>query len=112
MLILVSVPAEPQQSACTDIEREAYLHEISQAVTAAWKVPIRHRSISCRVLLKQNFRGEVLDVGIARCGKDPVVRKSVVDAAYRASPVPLPANDACFDRDIIIDIHARAQGGG
>jgi hypothetical protein len=94
---------------CSDAENENYIRAITQEVVAAWKPPYKDRTISCRVLIKQDFRGEVLNVGIASCGDDPRIHKSVIDAGYSASPIPLPANKACFSRDIIIRIESRAQ---
>jgi len=93
---------------CSDEEDETYVRTITQAVHAAWAPPYKDRAISCTVLLRQNFRGEVLNVGIANCGDDPRVHKSVIEAGYNASPIPLPANKACFRRDIIIRIETRA----
>jgi len=93
---------------CTDAEKEIYIHSIAQDVIAAWKPPYKDRTISCRVLIKQNFRGEVLNVGIANCSDDPRIHKSAIDAGYDASPIPLPVNKACFSRDIIIRIESRA----
>ena len=110
LLLFVASPILAQDElVCGDLEREAYLHDVSQAVAAHWKVPYLNRTITCRVLIRQNFRGEVLDVGIAKCGEDPTVHKSVIDAGYQASPVPLPKNKACFSRDIIIDVISRTQ---
>ena len=94
---------------CSDAETDIYIRSITQDVIAAWKLPYKDRSISCRVLNKQDIRGEVLNVGIANCGDDPRIHKSVIDAGYRASPTPLPTNRACFSRDIIIEIEFRAQ---
>ncbi len=93
---------------CSDHERERYLESVKQAVYANWDVPYDDESIECTVLLKQNWRGEVLHVGIAKCGDDPRVHKSVVDAGYSASPLPSPENKACRDRNIILQLEARA----
>ena len=62
--------------------------------------------VVCTVLIKQDFRGEVEQVGIANCGDDPIVHRSIVNAGYRASPMPLPENPACFRRDIIVQLES------
>ncbi len=94
---------------CSDSDRDTYLLSIAQDVTAAWKPPYQDQTITCTVLIRQNFRGEVLNVGIANCGDNPRIHKSVVDAGYFASPIPLPTNKTCFRRDVIIRIEFRAQ---
>ena len=114
-LIVMMLPVFPvgaQDDDCSERDREAYLHDVVQAVSAAWKVPYTNRTLSCSLLIKQNFRGEVLNVGIARCGDDPNVHKSVIDAGYEASPLPLPGKKACFSRDIIISLSSRTQDAG
>ena len=110
-LLLLGAPAvfAQEQAVCTDSDREAYLLTISQAVTAVWNVPHTTRTLACTLLIKQNFRGEVLNVDIAKCGDDPSVHKSVIDAGYLASPLPLPDNKACFARDITVRIVSRTQ---
>lgn len=109
VLTVSAAPVSAQDGVCTTQERDDYYQAVLRAVTAAWRVPYEDRSLACTVLIKQNFRGEVLDIGIARCGDDPRVHKSVVDAGYLASPIPLPVNKACFSRDIILRIESRAQ---
>ena len=94
---------------CSDNDRDTYILSIAQDVTAAWKPPYQDETITCTVLIRQNFRGEVINVGIANCGDDPRIHKSVVDAAYFASPIPLPTNKTCFRRDVIIRVASRAQ---
>lgn len=110
LLLLSSVATaqdEPRECSATDLE--AYLSEIRSKLYENWLVPYGDTTIRCTVLIKQNFRGEVMDVGIAKCTDDPQIRKSVVDAAYEASPIPLPKVKSCFRRDIIVKIESRTQ---
>lgn len=110
-LLLAAAPALAAEhlGVCTSAEREAYLQAVRQAVISSWKSPYPDRSVSCTVLIQQDFRGEVVHVGIADCGDDARVHKSVVNAGYHASPIPKPANKACFSRDIIIRLESRTQ---
>ena len=94
---------------CSAVEKEEYLAAIRSKLYENWHVPYKHKTVACIVLIKQDFRSEVVDVGIAKCSDDPLIHKSVVDAAYRTSPLPRPKNKACFDRNIILKIESRAQ---
>jgi len=101
--------AREQLLICSASDRESYFSEIRERLYENWKVPYENRSIACTVLIKQDFRGEVLYVGIANCSDDPRIHKSVIDATYQASPLPLPKNQACFRRDTIVRIESRSQ---
>lgn len=92
---------------CDAKERELYEGAVRDAVIANWKVPYDDRYITCTVLLSLNWRGEVLNVGIANCGDDSRVHRSVVDAGYSASPLPMPDERACFERSVIVKIESR-----
>ena len=85
-------PAEDEPPECTAPEWQHYLNTVRSRFYEFWQPPTYASNITCTVLVKQNFRGEVLYVGIARCTDDKEVHKSVTDAAYEMSPVPLPAN--------------------
>ena len=110
ILLVASVStAQITPRGCNQVEKEEYLADIRSKLYENWRVPYRHKTVSCIVLIKQDFRGEVVDVGIAKCSDDPQIHKSVVDAAYRTSPLPRPKNKACFDRNIILKIESRSQ---
>lgn len=96
---------------CSDAERKAYLDEVRRDIQASWKLPYEHKAISCTMLIKQDFRGEVEHVGIGRCGNEKSLLLSVVNAGYRASPMPLPENDACFTRDLIVTLTFKPVAG-
>jgi membrane protein involved in colicin uptake len=99
------------ETGCSAAERDAYFDAIEARIYENWRIPHTNRTLSCKVLIKQDFRGEVRDVGIALCGEDPAVHRSVMNAAYRASPMPLPANKSCFARSVIVTIESRTQQG-
>jgi hypothetical protein len=101
--------AADEPVACSASDRETYLSEIREKLYENWKVPYQNRTIACTLLIKQNFRGEVLFVGIAKCTDDVQIHKSAINAAYQASPMPLPENRDCFRRDTIVRIESRAQ---
>lgn len=111
ILVLLSSPvyAEEVAEECSPADRQNYLESARSKFYEHWQPPVYVTNISCTVLIKQNFRGEVLYVGIAKCTDDPLVHKSVINAAYEASPMPPPAVRSCFSRDIIFSIESRTQ---
>lgn len=109
LLLPLSLSAQAPVEACTKLERQNYFDAIEARIHENWRVPYANRPLSCKVLIKQDFRGEVRDVGIARCGEDPVVHRSVINAAYNASPLPLPGKKSCFSGTVIVTIESRAQ---
>jgi hypothetical protein len=111
LLLSQAVVADTLPS-CTNSEREAYFDSIERKIYENWRVPYRNRSMSCKVLIKQDWRGEVRDVGIALCGEDPTVQRSIINAAYRASPMPMPDNKLCFNESVIVTIEIRTQVSG
>jgi hypothetical protein len=111
LLLLAPSPATTDEDTpvCTESERNDYFDSIQRRIYDNWRVPYRNENLGCTVLIKQDWRGEVRDVGIARCTDDPVMHRSVVNAAYRSSPMPLPKNKACFTESVIVRIEARTQ---
>ena len=104
--------AQDEPRKCTSPEWEHYLDSVRSRFYEFWQPPAYAPNITCRVLVKQNFRGEVLYVGIAKCTNDKEVHKSVTDAAYEMSPLPLPANKDCFRRDVIVEVESRSLSDG
>ncbi len=57
--------------------------------------------MKCEVHVTQLPSGEVLDAKIASCTtNDEDFRSSVVNAIFKASPLPKPADMAVFQREI------------
>ena len=73
--------------------------------------PRPNDAVSCIVMAVQNFRGEVLFAGVEGCDIDALVARSLEDAAYDASPLPLPANRACHEAEIRVRIEHFGQPG-
>jgi hypothetical protein len=107
LLLASPVCAQFTTDVCDAQERALYRESVHDAVVANWKVPYDDRYIACTLLLSLNWRGEVLNVGIANCGEDRRVHRSVVDAGYSASPLRMPENKACFERSVIVRIEFR-----
>ncbi len=108
-VLLLAPPAGAQWlfGNCSAEERAQYEESVHAAVIANWKIPYDDRYLACTVLLSLNWRGEVLNVGIANCGEDARVHRSVVDAGYSASPLRMPENRSCFERNVIVKLEFR-----
>ena len=96
---------------CSEAERSAYIVAVRQALLAAWAGPRSDQNVGCTVVVMQNFRGEVLNAGVEECPEDALLRKSVEDAAYEASPLPVPENRACLEPKLRLRLVYRAQPG-
>ena len=92
---------------CTIDELMGWREAVQAAIVANWKVPYEDRYLACTVMLSVNWRGEVLNVGIANCGEDPLVHRSVVNAGYQASPIRMLDNRACYERNVIVKLESR-----
>jgi colicin import membrane protein len=69
----------------------------------AWRQPqTATRGIVCELIVTQVPGGEVTNARVGNCNGDPLVRQSIVDAAYRASPLPPPPDPSLFERSLII----------
>lgn len=78
-----------------------YLGMISQKVNRNWiRPPSAGAGLECEVVVTQIPGGEVVGVRIERCNADAAVRRSIEAAVLKASPLPLPADAALFDRSL------------
>lgn len=58
--------------------------------------------LECVVNVSQTQRGTVTNVSIGRCNGDEAVRRAIVAAVNKASPLPSPDNPRVFERDLRI----------
>ncbi len=90
---------------CPAVDMEAYITVIKQAILASWKPSRGEEAKRCIVVFAQSFRGEVLNVDFEDCAHEATVRKSIEDAVYLSSPLPLPVNTHCFERTLKISLY-------
>ena len=76
---------------------------LQQEISTNWRLPSHYRSVSCTVVISQSFRGEVLNAAVQDC-TDPEIIKTIEDATYLSSPLPLPRHDSCFERRIEVRV--------
>jgi len=78
-----------------------YVALIAQKVERNWvRPPSAKAGLECELSVTQIPGGQVTDVRIGNCPADDAVRRSIEAAVLRASPLPMPANQALFDRNL------------
>jgi len=97
-----------ETSPCTEAQWQAYIESIRQVVSAGFHLPAHYREVDCTVQIAQSFRGEVLDAAVQDC-TNPELVKLIEDAAYLASPLPLPRNESCFEPSLEVRVLRRAD---
>ena len=102
-LCCLVAPVAAQNSPCTSDQRAEYLQILQNRISANWRLPSHYRSVNCTVLINQSFRGEVLNAAVQDC-TDPEIVKTIENATYLSSPLPLPRNDSCFERRIEVRV--------
>src|SRR5690606_18038101 len=106
---------EAQQQLAAQIESEqrrmqlqgsaayaAWLGDIQDQVTRHWNRPPSARpGLECEVRVALIPGMQVVNAEILRCNGDDVVRRSILAAVERASPLPRPTDPALFERTIV-----------
>ncbi len=106
LLPLLMDDAQPKAPySCPAVDMEAYTTVIKQSILASWRPSRGEEAKRCVVIFAQTFRGEVLNVEFEDCAHIATVRKSIEDAVYLSSPLPLPVNTDCFERTLKISLY-------
>ena len=75
--------------------------QITARIQRAWiRPPSARPGIDCTLYVTQVPGGEVVDVKLGACNGDDAVKQSILDAAYRASPLPAPSDPGLFERKL------------
>ena len=92
-------------------EMAAYQFRIQQQIRRNWAVPASVQpDMRCTVRVRQLRNGEVVGVTIVSCDNaDDAVRRSVVAAIERSSPLPEPSNPDLFDSNLTINLTPEIQ---
>ena len=78
-----------------------YIALIQQSVERNWiRPPEAASGIECELLVRQIPGGEIADVQVGACNAPPVVQRSIVNAVYKAAPLPEPADPTLFERNL------------
>jgi colicin import membrane protein len=75
--------------------------QITARITHAWiRPPSARPGLECTLSLTQVPGGEIVNVKLGACNGDDAVKQSILDAAYRASPLPPPPDPSLFERNL------------
>jgi len=82
---------------------DEYRTLLSQAIERSWiRPPSAKAGLVCTLHVSQAPGGTVVDVKLGTCNGDQSVRESIVNAVYRASPLPAPRDSRAFERRLEI----------
>lgn len=77
-----------------------YDSQIRARIQRSWSLPVHSGAIgfSCSAQVHQRADGHIDEVSLdlARCNGTPEVQQSLVDAIFRASPLPIPSGPSIF----------------
>ncbi len=80
-----------------------YVYGIQQQIQRHWVEPASAETgLECVVNVRQLPGGEVVGATIGQCNGDDAVKRSIVAAVHRASPLPEPEDPILFDRNLRI----------
>lgn len=100
-----ALAAEEEEMAATARSgaQDEYRALLSQAIERSWlKPPSARAGLACTLYVTQVPGGAVTDVRLGSCNGDDAVRESIVNAVYRASPLPPPRDPRAFERRLEI----------
>jgi colicin import membrane protein len=80
-----------------------YIAQITAQIERNWIRPASAQTgLNCEVHVTQVPGGTVTGVQVGRCNGDDTVRQSIEAAVLKASPLPLPADAALFERILVV----------
>ena len=95
-----------------NIVQDSWIMDISNKVRENWdlksKKVVPYDRWDCRVYIQQDEDGNVLDTEIQECSitdkrKANRIKKSLVKAVLKTSPLPIPEDETVFTRQIYFD---------
>lgn len=99
------------QSAQNQGEIDKYKTLIIQAISQKWIVPDNvTKGLEAKLLVTLAPGGMVVDVKIIKSSGDAVLDRSAQTAVYKASPLPVPADSALFNKFRVINLIVRPEG--
>jgi colicin import membrane protein len=103
--------ARTEQAARAQSELTRYEGLIRQKVERNWVRPAGWtRGMECVVRVRLAPTGEVIAATVARPSGSPAFDRSVENAVYKASPLPLPEDKGLFDHFRELELRFRPEG--
>jgi colicin import membrane protein len=100
---LAAEEAEGAEAAARPGVKDEYRALLVQAIERNWiRPPSARAGLACTLYVNQATGGTVVDVKLGPCNGDEAVRESIVNAVYRASPLPAPGDPRAFERRLEI----------
>ena len=95
-----------------NIVQDSWIEEISNEVRSNWDLNnnkvVPYDNWDCRIYIQQDEDGNVLDTEIQECSitdkrRANRIKKSLVNAVLKTSPLPRPEDETVFTRQIYFD---------
>lgn len=103
--------AKAEQAAHAQSELTRYEGLIRQKVERNWVRPVGWtKGIECTVRVRLAPTGEVIQATVTRPSGNPPFDRSVENAVYKASPLPMPEDPGLFDHFREFDLRFRPEG--
>lgn len=103
--------AKAEQAARAQSELSRYEGLIRQKVERNWvRPPGWAKGMECLVRVRLAPTGEVINATVVRPSGNPAFDRSVENAVYKASPLPLPADQGLFEHFRELELRFRPEG--
>jgi len=103
--------ARAEKAARVQSELERYEGLIRQKIERNWVRPAGWtKDMECVVRVRLSPTGEVIQATVIRPSGNPPFDRSVVNAVYKASPMPLPEDKGLFDHFRELELRFRPEG--
>ena len=80
-----------------------YIYAIQTRIESNWRKPFNvNHTHGCDVELEQLPSGKIISVNIIDCSANDLYIKSLENAVYRSSPLPLPNDPEIFESKIVL----------
>ncbi|HCU54180.1 MAG TPA: cell envelope integrity protein TolA, partial [Gammaproteobacteria bacterium] len=100
-----------EQAARTQSELDRYEGLIRQQVERNWVRPAGwSKNMECVVRVRLSPTGEVIKATVIRPSGNPPFDRSVENAVYKASPLPLPEDKGLFEHFRELELRFRPEG--
>lgn len=85
-----------------ELKKETAIHieNIKQRILQNWKYEEEYKGVSCKITLKQDYKGYILKIHFNECYNDIGFQNSIRKAIFASNPLPLPKNKEIFEENV------------